>query len=364
MKTSILTTVAAAALIASPAALIAAPAFGHHSFSAEFTDDVVDTIEGEVTEVLWRNPHVRYEVAVTDADGETVIWELQTNATTGLTRTGWYRDSIAVGDHIVVEGARARDNSPKLYINYVELDDGTVLAQRGERAQAAGPETYDVSEPFQAAEGRPIDITGVWSNSHNFRVTVDDLEPKPTPFTDEARAIYESRQFGDDPGLRCVPVGLPRTFGAPRGMQVFDAGAFYLMVHEGGDEHRWVWMDGREASDTQPLSFTGFSTGRWEGEELVIETTHLLPGWLDGSGLPMSGPETRTEERWSFSEDRSEIVRIMTIHDPLYTEPLVRTRGSLRADMVIQEESCDPDSFYDDLLEQGLIEDYFAREGR
>ncbi len=122
-------------------------------------------------------------------------------------------------------------------------------------------------------------------------------------------------------------------------------------------------MDGREARETEPLTYTGFSVGRWEGRELVIETDHLLPGWLDGSGLPMSGPETRLVERWSFSEDGTEIVRIMTIHDPLYTEPLVRTRGAKRADLTMQEESCDPTSFYEDVYESGEMGAYFEGMG-
>ena len=37
----------------------------------------------------------------------------------------------------------------------------------------------------------------------------------------------------------------------------------------------------------------GWSTGNWEGRTLVIETTMLSPGWLDGSGYPMSGGATR-----------------------------------------------------------------------
>ncbi len=337
-------------------------AHAHHSFSAEFTDEIVHTIEGEVTRVMWRNPHVRYEVTVESDDGTETVWELQTNATTGLVPLGWTRESVEVGDRVRVEGAGARSGEPKIYVNWIEREDGERLVARG--GGAARRASYETSAPFRAnGEAYPIDITGTWNNSHGFRVTVDDLEPNPYPFTEDGRRLYEENRAGYDPALRCVPVGMARTFGGPRGMQVFDAGAFYLMVHEAGDEHRWVYMDGREARETEPLTYTGFSVGRWEGRELVIETDHLLPGWLDGSGLPMSGPETRLVERWSFSEDGTEIVRIMTIHDPLYTEPLVRTRGAKRADLTMQEESCDPTSFYEDVYESGEMGAYFEGMG-
>lgn len=345
------------------AVLATTGALAHHSFSAEFTDNVVDTIEGEVTRVWWRNPHVRYEVTVTDETGEDVVWELQTNATTSLVSIGWTRESLAIGDHVTVEGARARSGAPKLYVNWIDIDGGARLTARG-GGGAVQRATYETSEPFEAnTEAYPLDITGTWNNSFGFRVTVDDLEPKPTPFTDEGRALYEANQAPlSDPALRCVPVGMARTFGGPRGMQIFDAGAFYLFVFEAGDEHRWVWMDGREPDALTPATYTGFSVGRWEGRDLVIETDHLLGGWLDGSGLPMSGDGTSLVERWSFSDDGAEISRTMTITDPYYSAPLTRVRGSKRADLVIQEESCDPDSYYEDLVERGDIAGHFARE--
>jgi hypothetical protein len=342
--------------------LTPAVALAHHSFSAEFTDDVTDTIEGEVTRVWWRNPHVRYEVTVTDAAGEEVVWELQTNATTGLVSIGWTRESLEIGDRVTVEGARARSGAPKLYVNWIDIEGGERLTARG--GGVVRRAAYETSLPFEAnTEAYPVDITGTWNNSFGFRVTVDDLEPKPYPFTDEGRALYDANQRElADPALRCVPVGMPRTFGGPRGMQIFDAGAFYLFVYEAGDEHRWVWMDGREPDELTPATYTGFSVGHWEGRDLVIETDHLLAGWLDGSGLPMSGDGTTLVERWSVNDDGSEIARTMTITDPYYTAPLTRVRGSKRADIVIQEESCDPDSYFEDLEERGLLADHFARE--
>ena len=52
--------------------------------------------------------------------------------------------------------------------------------------------------------------------------------------------------------------------------------------------------------------------------------------------------------------------RTMTIHDPLYTQPLVRTRGWARGDSVdvSEQDSCDPASYYTDIMEAGLLEEY------
>src|SRR5690606_25950262 len=111
--------------------------------------------------------------------------------------------------------------------------------------------------------------------------------------------------------------------------------------------------------EDQPPSPMGFSVGRWEGNALVIETTNLSPAWLDGSGLPMSGDGTRIVERYEVSEDGLTMDRTLTIHDPYYTEPLVRRRSSARGDdiRIAEQLPCDPDSYYRDLAASGRLEE-------
>ena len=143
-------------------------------------------------------------------------------------------------------------------------------------------------------------------------------------------------------------------------MDIYDAGDHYLFLYVEHNASRRIWMDGRSApADTRATS-NGYSVGHWEGDTLVIETTHLLPGWLDGSGLPMSGEGTRTVERYNFSADRLSVDRTMTVYDPLYSAPLVRTRGMAREDNldVMEQDSCDPSSYFVDLMEAGLLEEY------
>ena len=143
-------------------------------------------------------------------------------------------------------------------------------------------------------------------------------------------------------------------------MQIVDAGSHYLMVFMQDNTPRRVWMDGRKPPAEQPLTSMGFSTGKWEGRTLVIETTMLLPAWLDGSGYPMTGGDgTRIVERWTPSADGLTMERIMTVTDKAYTQPIVRTRGSQRGDAtvgLIESEPCDARPFLNELLERGELE--------
>jgi hypothetical protein len=146
-------------------------------------------------------------------------------------------------------------------------------------------------------------------------------------------------------------------------MDIVDAGDHYLFVYIEHNTPRRIWMDGREPPDDTPATPMGFSVGHWEDDVLVIETTHLSPAWLDGSGLPMSGEGTRIVERYEWSDDQLSIERTMTIDDPYYTAPLVRQRASARGEnlSLTEQAPCDPQSYYRDLAASGRLEAHFER---
>jgi hypothetical protein len=349
------------------AAVAASEAAAHHAFSTEFDASLTGEVRGEVTRVWWANPHIRYAVTMTMEDGSTEEWMLQPpgNLPT-YRRESWFEDTIQAGDSVRATGNLGRDGARKLYATCIQLESGPESGRRlGGCANAERTQTEvsaDANVDYTYTRGDyDVDITGYWDNRYRFQTTVDDFTPKPMPLTPESRAIYEAREFGDDDVLRCMPAGLPRIFGSPYSMEILDTGTHYLILSLQDNTPRWVWMDGRSASEQHPLTSMGFSVGHWEDRTLVIETTHLSPAWLDGSGYPMSGgDDTRIVERWTVADDGLTIDRTMTVHDALYTAPLVRTRGSQRRSAegdLIESPPCDPDSHYRDLLERGILEE-------
>lgn len=108
--------------------LVQASASAHHSFAAEFTAEATATITGTITEVWFRNPHVRYYVDIETDDGQIEKWDTRGASPSLLTRRGWTKDTIKVGDTVVLMGHRAHDSERKLLsIIWVELADGTRL---------------------------------------------------------------------------------------------------------------------------------------------------------------------------------------------------------------------------------------------
>lgn len=349
------------ALVAAVVAFMASSASAHHAFSTEFDEKLEGEVTGVVTRVWWANPHVRYDVDVTLPDGSKEQWSLHPpgNLPT-YRRENWTAETLKAGDPVHATGNLGRNGTKKLYATCISLESGRQLG----RCVNPGTTTRvtanpDVDYTYQANDYE-VDISGFWDNRYNFRTTVDDFDPKPMPMTPAARTIYAGREFGDDHVLRCQPPGLPRIFGSPYPVEVLDAGTHYVMIFLQDNTPRWVYTDGRDAPADQPLTSMGFSVGHWEGRTLVIETTHLTPGWLDGSGYPMTGGDgTRIVERWTVAENGLTMDRTMTIHDDYYTAPLVRTRGSQRGDAreLLESPPCDATSFYSELMDRGELEE-------
>jgi|TARA_B100000809_G_scaffold155821_2_gene153166 hypothetical protein len=102
-------------------------AAAHHSFAAEFSYELFGTKEGEVVEVHYVNPHTRVFIAVTNENGEKEIWDAQTHAVSMLLRAGWRRDTLKVGERVMLQGNLGLENSRKLWIRTMTLENGTVI---------------------------------------------------------------------------------------------------------------------------------------------------------------------------------------------------------------------------------------------
>lgn len=102
----------------------ALPVAAHHSFSAEFDGSKVVEFKGVVTAIEWANPHVYFHVDVRDDKGNVVNWGFETAGPGSLHRQGWSKDSLKVGDSVVIEGYLARDGAKLADARRVTLADG------------------------------------------------------------------------------------------------------------------------------------------------------------------------------------------------------------------------------------------------
>ena len=92
------------------------------------------------------------------------------------------------------------------------------------------------------------------------------------------------------------------------------------------EQFREIWMDGRPHPPAYAAhTWQGFSTGRFDGNVLVVNTTHLKAGWIRRNGIALSDRATMVER---FFRHGNYLTHTSIITDPVYlSEPIVRTNG-------------------------------------
>lgn len=148
----------------------------------------------------------------------------------------------------------------------------------------------------------------------------------------------------DDPSMRCVAPALIRTAESQPPIEIIEQDDQILIIYESFNVVRRVQMNGRMPPEWWPLSPIGYSVGVWQGNELVVETTHLIPHLLKDDGFPFSGgSEARIVERYRSSGDRLEID--FDVEDAVNLQGGAATRTftyDRMTDSMFLHYSCDP----------------------
>jgi hypothetical protein len=205
----------------------------------------------------------------------------------------------------------------------------------------------------RAADGKP-DLSGVWAMQRNLpcppmgcvppefgniAVSLKDGLPLQPWASELARSRQDSLRM-DDPISHCIPPGIVE-LETIAFKKIVQAPGLLLMLHETDASYRQIFTDGRpQLQDPQP-TFNGYSTGKWEGDTLVVKTSGFRDGiWLDVSGHPITDAAKVTERFRRVNYGRLEID--LTVDDPkAYTKPwTVKLIQLLQADTDLIDSIC------------------------
>ena len=126
-RTRDLSRIQMAMLALGAAALIVAsvvPIYAHHAFGAEFDPNRPLVLKGPVVRVEWVNPHTWIHLEVTTDSGDKEVWMVEGGTPNSLLRRGLKRDTIKIGQIIVVDGYQAKDRSNRANGRDVTFEDG------------------------------------------------------------------------------------------------------------------------------------------------------------------------------------------------------------------------------------------------
>jgi len=116
-----------ALMVMSMFVMLARPVAAHHSFAAEFDGSKVVRLVGKLTRIEWTNPHSYCYIDVTDESGNVTNLWCECGSPMALTRRGWKKGDLKLGDTILVDGYRARDGSHFVNARRVTFPDGRSL---------------------------------------------------------------------------------------------------------------------------------------------------------------------------------------------------------------------------------------------
>lgn len=183
----------------------------------------------------------------------------------------------------------------------------------------------------KTTDGKP-DLSGVWQaeGQDYFFDLAAGLKPEEVPMQPWARALQQQREkddHRDDPLARCLPHGVPRinTNGLFPFKIIQTPGAI-VILYEQLNLFRQIFLDGRQlVSDPNP-TWLGYSTGKWDGDTLVVETSGFNDQtWLDtAKGHPATGALHVTER---FHRKNFGTLEVRATIDDLkaYTKPWTTT---------------------------------------
>jgi hypothetical protein len=214
------------------------------------------------------------------------------------------------------------------------------------------------------ADGKP-DFSGIWHTARRIPCTPElsrfiecgaeiggsplalnlglDM-PDGLPYQPWAAQLVKERKADngiDDPHVRCLPDNPPRPWVMPHLIKAVHTPKLLVLLYEVNAMYRQVFIDGRPLPVDPNPSWNGYSTAKWEGDTLVIQTNGFRDDlWIDMGGSPMSEAAKMTERirRPNYGTLELEI----TVDDPkVYTRPwTVKMIQGIELDTELIDEVC------------------------
>lgn len=313
--------------------LLSTSALAHHGYGGRYDQSTVTEMEGEVVRKLWQNPHIR--LSIKDANGD--VWNLEGGTASNLINAGFTENLVQIGDQIRVAGFPSAAGRKEMIVRNILLPSGSEMVMDPNRVaprwgtndlilgQSPPRVTIgDSSSPELGIFRTWITVTGDPASKGIFPEAADASLVWRYPLTAEAYAAVDAFDPATDNPLQdyCLGKGMPMVMDQPWAMVFTDRGDNILMQMQEFDSVRTIYMT--ESTDTpMQASMFGFSTGYWEDETLVVETSHISWSYFSQIGVPQT-EDSIIVERFTPVEQGSRLnYQLIATDAEVFTEPVV-----------------------------------------
>jgi len=311
--------------------VLALPAEAHHGVAPHYDDSKQVTIDGTVSEFQFINPHSFVYLRVVGADGKEAVWHCEMASRSVLARNGLTQATFAEGKHVKITGSQARQNPTGCALREAHFDDGSVLRSstlfEGTPAKTAVPETQRES------------IDGVWAMK---RFAVSRYIGVLTDEGERLRAAFDP--IKDDPAISCDPASPVRFWvNVNEPFEIKREGNTVVIDHQFMDTRRVVHLNETAPPPGTARSTMGYSTGRFDGGALVINTTSFVAATLEPRYGVMHSADLKLTERLEVNPQTHELEITWTIDDPVvFKEPHTQKEIFVRTERWREPYNCKP----------------------
>jgi len=318
-------------LAAVPLTVLAAEQAGAHHSPAAYDMQAQVTVAGTVADYEWGNPHVYVSVR---EDGGSRTWVVEGLPSTAMKQYGWSPQTLALGERVVVTGNPGRNAARSvMYLRTLRKADAVLYDAAAVFAPSSRP----------AAAARASGLAGTWSTQVGPAFGQFLGNQASLPVTPKGAAAMTEFLDTVNPGLQCVPFSAPIYMLLPgfRSIEVSDD--VVLIRGEDAAVERVVHLGATHAGAT--ASVHGHSVGRWEGTELVVDTTHFAAHRIGNGGALPSGSQKHLVERFTLTPEGG-LTYSFVLEDPEYlTAPVTgSSQWSYRPEVPFAATPCSPDN--------------------
>ena len=146
-----------------------------------------------------------------------------------------------------------------------------------------------------------------------------DLNIRTTPqFSDIGQALQNNWDPTQDPAYtECATQGTIRVIDAIQSVRVTQREDYVIIAQETNNSQRLIYLDDRAPSSSEH-TILGHSTGYYDGDAFVVETSNLLASPVNGRGNILSDQTTIVERYSRADDDENSALSV----DITYTDPV------------------------------------------